>query len=151
MIRSFGCIAVVALAFGSGCARHRTDLAGYASVIAPVTPRIVSHKPKADPSEPIVWREHEFEESSSRLNGAGEEHLRKAAGELLESPRQVALEPAPVTSEPDADRRRQLDQERRDVLVQRLLAMGIADSDSRVVIAAPQAASRFRPGLPKLF
>ena len=151
MIRSFGCIAVLALTLGAGCARHRGELAGYASVIAPVTPRVVSHKPTVDPSQPIAWREHEFDEGSSRLNGAGEEHLRKAAAELAESPRQVALEPVPAASEPDADRRRQLDQERRDVLVQRLLAMGIADSDSRVVIAAPQAASRFKPGLPKLF
>jgi hypothetical protein len=151
MIRSIGCIAVLALTLGAGCARNRGDLAGYASVIAPVTPRIISRKPAADPSQPIVWREHEFEESSSRLNGAGEEHLRKAAGELAESPRQVALEPVPAASESDPERRRQLDQERRDVLVQRLLAMGIADSESRVIIAAPQTSSRFKPGLPKLF
>jgi hypothetical protein len=151
MIRSIGCIAVLALTLGAGCARQRSDLAGYARVIAPVTPRIISHKPSADPSEPIVWREHEFEESSSRLNGAGEEHLRKAATELLESPRQVALEPVPTASEPDPERRYQLDQERRDELVQRLLAMGIADSDSRVIVAAPQTASRFKPGVSKLF
>ncbi|HVW02780.1 MAG TPA: hypothetical protein VHB77_20650 [Planctomycetaceae bacterium] len=151
MVRSIGCIAVLIAALCAGCARHRGDTAGYARVDAPVTPHVVSRKPAADPSEPIAWREHEFEENSTRLNGAGEEHLSRIADELLESPRQVALEPVPAASEPDADRRRALDEQRRDVLVQRLLAMGIADSDSRVVIAAPQTASRFKPSLPKLF
>ena len=89
----------------------------------------------------FVVHEHEFVGNTPRLNAAGEDHLKQIAARAPQTPFPVLIEPSsmspaagtvhgfPVHNNP------QLDQDRRTVIVQALVMMGVEDAEDRVTIA----------------
>jgi hypothetical protein len=90
----------------------------------------------------IVWQ-HEFELNGLRINRAGEDHIKKIAVRIhqgedtfpviiersMTSPQEGTKYEYPI------HRNRELDLRRREVVVRVLENMGIADAESRVIVA----------------
>lgn len=95
---------------------------------------------------------HEFQSESPILNTDGEDHVKQIAHRLSNGHEaQVIVERSRNAARPDTLYRYRvhpdpdLDMRRRDVVVKSLVAMGIADADSRVVVA-PALAPNYRAG-----
>jgi len=100
----------------------------------------------------FVVHEHEFVENSEFLNFAGEDHLKQIAARLATGQdAQVVVERTRNFARPDTEYKYrvnlnpEMDMRRRDIVVRCLLAMKIADADTRVVIA-PDLAPSYRAG-----
>jgi len=98
----------------------------------------------------FVVHEHEFIDNSEFLNWAGEDHLKQIAARLASGQdAQVVVERTRNFARPDTEYKyrvnlnAEMDMRRRDVVVRCLLAMKIADADTRVVIA-PDLAPSYR-------
>lgn len=88
----------------------------------------------------FVIHEHEFNGNTSRLNSAGESHVRQVAARMDETPFPVIIELSsmsrregtkhgfPVHGDPE------LDQRRRELIVHTLTALGAQDVDNRVIV-----------------
>lgn len=104
----------------------------------------VAQEGEAEASKFVIY-DHEFKLNTTRLNTAGEDHLKKIAARLHEgTPFPVVVERSmngrsrgeyhyPVSPNPD------LDNERRDVVIAGLKLMGVEDADVRVVVAPATA------------
>jgi len=89
----------------------------------------------------FVIYDHEFVGDTTRLNTAGEDHVKQIAVRVQETPFPVVVERSmssiretdvykfPVHPNPALDNRR------REVVVQLLVAMGVPDADQRTVVA----------------
>ena len=132
------------LTLAAGCAspeRQVSDLS------APAAPRLTWQKAekteqpaKAPLAQDLVIREHRFVSHSAQLNSDGEDQVVRLAGSLRASPAKIVIEPSdgapilPATSKGIPDRSANLDQQRREYVVQKLLNLGIPDAESRVVL-----------------
>lgn len=88
----------------------------------------------------FVIHQHEFNGNTSRLNSAGESHVRQIAARMAETPFPVIIESSsmskrdsdvhkfPVHGDDDLDRRR------RELIVHTLTALGANDVDNRVIV-----------------
>jgi hypothetical protein len=88
----------------------------------------------------FVIHEHEFSGNTSRLNSAGESHVRQVAARMDETPFPVIIELSsmsrrdgtkhgyPVHGDPELDKRR------RELIVHTLTALGAQDVDNRVIV-----------------
>jgi hypothetical protein len=88
----------------------------------------------------FVIHEHEFNGNTSRLNSAGESHVRQVAARMDETPFPVIIELSsmsrregtkhgfPVHGDPELDKRR------RELIVHTLTALGAQDVDNRVIV-----------------
>jgi uncharacterized membrane protein YgcG len=105
----------------------------------------------------FVIYEHEFVDQSFRLNTGGEDHVKQIAYRLKQgAPFPVIVERTMNGIDPDSEYKfpvhpnPELDLARRELIVRVLTAMGVADADSRVVVAPglaePQYDSRFFTG-----
>jgi len=90
----------------------------------------------------FVVNQHEFQRGSARLNSDGEDHVKQIAFRLMQGQdAPVVIERSRMSARPDTVYRYpvhtdpELDMRRRDVIVRALVAMGISDSDQRVVVA----------------
>jgi hypothetical protein len=91
----------------------------------------------------FVLHQHEFEGDTARLNDLGAAHLKQIAARAPGVPFPILVEPSsiavkegteygyPIHPDPELDRKR------RNVVVQALATMGVADAEQRVVIAPP--------------
>jgi len=95
----------------------------------------------AEASDFVIYQ-HEFDRQGTRLNLAGEDHVKQIAARLAEgqdfpviiersmtTPRQDTKYRYPVHANPELDLRR------RDVVVRLLNAMGVPEAEPRVVVA----------------
>ncbi len=128
------------LALAAGCVsgeRQVSDLS------APAAPRLTWQKTempvqpvKAPLAQDLVIREHRFVSHSAQLNSDGEDQVVRLASSLRRSPAKIVIEPSegapilPATTNPDKSAN--LDQQRREYVVQKLLNLGIPDAESRV-------------------
>lgn len=89
--------------------------------------------------------EHEFVDNVALLNPRGEEHIKNIAVRAANTPFPILIEPSsmsfrnpdeePGTYEFPVHNNRELDAERRKVVVDALTVMGVADAEQRVVVA----------------
>jgi hypothetical protein len=98
----------------------------------------------------FVIHEHEFIADSEYLNTLGEDHLKQIAARLAAGQDALVLvERSMNSARPETVYKYrvhpspELDMKRRDIVVRSLLAMRIADADTRTVIA-PDLAPRYR-------
>lgn len=89
----------------------------------------------------FVVLEHEFIGNTARLNAAGEDHVKKIAVRVNETPFPVIVAPSSMTPIPSDEfgfpvhNNPELDLQRRDVIVSLLEEMGVTDAGTRVVVA----------------
>lgn len=88
----------------------------------------------------FVIHEHEFQGNTSRLNSAGESHVRQVAYRMDETPFPIIVESSSM-SRRDSDKHGfpvhndpELDQRRRELIVHTLTALGAHDVDNRVIV-----------------
>ncbi len=100
----------------------------------------------------FVVHEHEFVGDQEFLNTAGEDHLKQIAFRIVSGhDAQVLVERSRTSARPDTEYKYRvhvnsdLDMRRRDIVVRCLSALGVQDSDARVVIA-PDLAPTYRAG-----
>lgn len=88
----------------------------------------------------FVIHEHEFSGNSSRLNDAGESHVRQIAARMCETPFPVIIESSSMSRREGTQHGfpvhgdHALDQRRRDVIVATLTSLGAHDVDSKVIV-----------------
>lgn len=94
----------------------------------------------------FVIYQHEFVMNETRLNAAGEDHLRSIAARLhCGAPLPVVVEQSMTTAKPDTEHQYpvhpnpELDMKRRDVIVKSLVGLGITNADQCVLVAPPLA------------
>jgi hypothetical protein len=89
----------------------------------------------------FVVHEHEWVGNSTRLNAAGKEHVKQIAARAAQTPFPVLVERSSMSSVPDSrhgfpvNGHEDLDLQRRELIVHALAEMGVADSDTRVLVA----------------
>lgn len=88
----------------------------------------------------FVIHEHEFDGNTSRLNAAGESHVRQIAARMCETPFPVIIEISSM-SRRESDTHgfpvhndEELDKRRRELIVHTLTALGGHDVDERVLV-----------------
>ncbi|MEX1231279.1 MAG: hypothetical protein WEB58_13620 [Planctomycetaceae bacterium] len=89
----------------------------------------------------FVVLEHEFTGNTARLNAAGQDHVKKIAVRVNQTPFPIIVAPSSMT--PDSNdpfgfpvhNNPELDLQRRDVIVSLLEEMGVTDAGTRVVVA----------------
>lgn len=88
----------------------------------------------------FVIHQHEFDGNTSRLNSAGESHVRQIAARMCETPFPVIIESSSM-SKRDSDVHKfpvhgddELDRRRRELIVHTLTALGANDVDNRVIV-----------------
>ena len=88
----------------------------------------------------FVIHEHEFSGNTSKLNAAGESHVRQIAARMCETPFPVIIEMSSMSKrEGDVHgfpvhNDKELDQRRRELIVHTLTALGANDVDNRVIV-----------------
>lgn len=89
----------------------------------------------------FVVHEHEFIGNTTRLNTAGEEHVKEIAVRANEVPFPILVQPSSM-SRREGDKygypihgSEQLDAERRTLIVRSLESMGVEDAEDRVVVS----------------
>jgi hypothetical protein len=94
----------------------------------------------------FVIYQHEFVMNDTRLNAAGEDHLRSIAARLhCGAPVPVVVEQSMTSEKSDTEHHYpvhpnpELDMKRRDVIVKSLVGLGIANADQCVLVAPPLA------------
>jgi hypothetical protein len=129
--------AIIAGGLLTGCARERDRVRGLLPApLAAVRKPIPAASERPLTPEDFHFREREFVNHTPRLNVAGEDHVRQIAAALPSTRFKVMIEPSAVEEDPEAP---QVDQQRRNLIVQSLLALGITDAESRVVVGTPAA------------
>lgn len=94
----------------------------------------------AEASDFVIY-EHEWVHNSSRLNPAGMEHVKQIAHRAAATPFPVLVERSSMSVDPSTQYKfpvnghEELDLERRNLVTQALLEMGVADAESRVVVS----------------
>lgn len=103
----------------------------------------IAQEENAEPSKFVMYQ-HEFVYNQSRLNWAGEDHIRQIAARLHAGQNFPVLIERSVTSKLETTEYKysihlnpDLDMQRRAVIVQVLTAMGIPDAEQRVVVSLP--------------
>jgi hypothetical protein len=110
----------------------------------------------------FVVHQHEFEIDGTRLNTAGEDHLRAVAARLrCHADMPVMVERSRNKIRPETEFKfpihpdPELDMKRRDMIVRLLVAMGVSDAEQRVIVSpaltpgqnATEAARNYYQGL----
>jgi hypothetical protein len=147
-------LGVTVIAATSGCpswsdfVHHRPAAAPLGTLSDPVWQNQEFNAEKSD----FVVHEHEFVDNAEFLNTRGEDHLKQIAARLTSGQdAQVLVERSKNFARPDTEYKYrvntnpEMDMRRRDVVVRCLMAMKIADADSRVVVA-PDLAPEYRAG-----
>jgi hypothetical protein len=149
----YSTLGVLVVSMATGC--HAWKMFSYPAAHAPLgslsDPVWQNQETNAEMADFIVYQ-HEFKKDSEYLNTGGEDHVKEIAARLLEgqdaqvvversdmSPRQNTRYEYPVHPNP------KLDMRRREIIVRSLVAMGVLDADSRVVVA-PSFAQGLRAG-----
>ncbi len=103
----------------------------------------------AEASDFVIYQ-HEFELNGTRLNTAGEDHVKEVAARLnAGQDMQVLVERSMTTAREDTEFKYpvhpnpELDMKRREVIVRSLAVMGVPDAEQRVVVA-PSMAEGFK-------
>ena len=140
---------VSVLALAAGCASSGRQVS---DLTAPPVPHLTWQKAqkleqpaKAPLAQDLVIREHRFVSHSAQLNSDGEDQVVRLATCLRTSTAKITIEPSdstpilPATAAEDSLKSIDLDQKRREYVVQKLLNLGIPDAESRVVLESPPA------------
>lgn len=132
--------AAVALLMSAGCSHDEYYVeppAPLGTISDPVWER---HEENAEASDFVVY-DHEFVGNTTRLNKAGEDHVKQIAARVAETPFPVIVEPSSM-SRREGDKygfpvhnNHELDMQRRELVVRALNYMGVEDADQRVVVA----------------
>lgn len=105
-----------------------------------IDPIFQKQERNAEASDFVLYR-HEFDGDTVRLNDLGASHLKQIAARVEKTPFPILIEPSdlavkegteygyPIHPDPE------LDHNRRKVVVQALLSMGVPDAEQRVVIS----------------
>lgn len=103
----------------------------------------IAQEENAEPAKFVLYQ-HEFVYNESRLNWAGEDHVRQIAARLHAGQNFPVLVERSKTSKREDTQYKypihlnpELDMQRRAVIVQVLTAMGIPDAEQRVVVSPP--------------
>jgi hypothetical protein len=139
--------ACCALAVSStGCYMQRASMFFQPQSVAPPLgtlsdPTWKTMEDNAEPSKFIV-HQHEFTLNTTRLNTAGEDHVKQIAARLLAGQNFPVLIERSDTSAREATEFKypvhvnaELDMKRREMVAQALLAMGVADANQRTMIS----------------
>jgi hypothetical protein len=131
----------------AGCGRFRTARMLYQDPPAPAPLGTISdrywqrHEEHSEASDFVV-RQHEFDLNSHRLNLGGEDHVKQIAARLSTGQTfPIVIERSMTTVKPGTTYKypihpnRELDLQRREVVVKSLQTMGIADAEAQVVVA----------------
>lgn len=78
----------------------------------------------------FIFYDHEFVGETAQLAPGGKKHLEEIVLRLEHVPFPVAVEQSPYNAKPE------LDQQRRQTIVEQLARLGVPDSEGRVVIAS---------------
>lgn len=146
--------AVAALALGlnvvtDGCAYRRGGFgffnapSGYPPQGTLSDPLWQTQEDNAEPSKFVV-HQHEWTLNTTRLNSAGEDHLKQIAARINAGQNFAVILERSDTSVRETTEfhypihvNAELDMRRREVLVQALTMMGVADANQRVVVSMP--------------
>lgn len=130
----------------SGCCHFRQNYCGQLGDYTPKPLGTISdpiwqtQEANAEASDFVV-HEHEFIGNSARLNKAGEEHVKQIAARAGAVPFPILVEPCsmsvqegtkykfPVHNDPE------LDLQRRALIVQALVTLGVQDAENRVLVS----------------
>jgi len=132
--------ASVALLISAGCSHDQHYVAPpdpLGTISDPVWER---HEENAEASDFVVY-EHEFVGNTTRLNEAGEHHVKQIAVRVAQTPFPVIVEPSSMSRrEGDTygfpvNNNHDLDMQRRQLIVRALHHMGVEDAEDRVVVA----------------
>ena len=94
----------------------------------------------AEASDFVVY-EHEWVGNSSRLNSAGKEHVKQIAFRAAATPFPIIVERSSMSVDPESQHgfpvngHEALDLERRNLVAAALMDMGVADAETRVLVA----------------
>lgn len=145
-----GCIHVSWPSWGAW--RANGPVAGTPSPLGTfMDPIWIAQEENAEPTKFIIYQ-HEFVYNVSRLNWAGEDHIRQIAARLHAGQNfPVLVERSTTSKREDTEYKYsihlnpELDMQRRAMVVQVLTAMGIPDAEQRVVVS-PQLTRAFQDG-----
>jgi uncharacterized membrane protein YgcG len=105
-----------------------------------VDPTFRKQERNAEASDFVLYQ-HEFEGDTVRLNDLGGTHLKQIAARAGKVPFPILIEPSSIAVKEGTDYgypihpNPELDRNRRKVVVQALVTMGVHDADQRVVIS----------------
>jgi hypothetical protein len=94
----------------------------------------------AEASDFVIY-EHEFIGNTTRLNDAGERHVKQIAARAGQVPFPVMVEPSSMSRRPGdkygypVHGNEKLDMKRRELIVKSLTSMGVQDAEARVVVS----------------
>jgi hypothetical protein len=84
----------------------------------------------------FIFYDHEFKGNTAELAPAAKKHLMQVALRLEHVPFPVVVEESPGTHSPaETARRKQLDQARRQTIVEQLARLGVSNVEERVIVA----------------
>lgn len=132
----FGSILLTQPGCKNKCPVH-TPIAPLGSISDPIWQK---QEENAEASE-FVIHQHEFVGNTIRLNLAGEDHLKQIAVRARKTSYPVIIERSMMSPKADSkygypvNNDATLDDQRRQLVVKALLAMGVEDAESRVVVA----------------
>ena len=157
---SFRCGSVCGGLFGRGGWRSRLRGAGNYNGPPPATLGTLSdqfwekQRDNLDATTFVIYQ-HEFQLNTVRLNYAGEDHVKQIASRLQAGATfPVVIERSRTSVNPNTKYQypvypnAELDNQRREVIVKALTAMGITDADNRVVVGLPYSEGRQAGALP---
>ncbi|WP_197440747.1 hypothetical protein [Thalassoglobus neptunius] len=114
----------------------------------------------AEASDFVIY-EHEWNGNSVDLNLAGKDHVKQIAARIESTPYPVIIERSSMSIDPESEFRypvnnnRELDEHRRQLIVDALTAMGMYEAENRVVVGpaltpgftGPQAQRAYARGM----
>jgi len=131
-----------------GCGGWRARAGGMASHTAPppvngtISDEIWQKQVDNVDAATFIVYQHEFALNSVRLNRAGEDHVKQIAARLTQGATwPVVVEQSLSTPDPDTKHKYpihanpELDNQRREVIVKALIALGITDAEGRVIVS----------------
>jgi uncharacterized membrane protein YgcG len=138
---------IVAVTCTSGCGYFRRAKMLYQKPASPATlgtlsdPIFSNQESNAEALDFIVYQ-HEFVMDATRLNDAGQDHIKQIAARILDGQDMLVMVERSRTSVKEGTEYKypvhlnpELDMKRREVLVRSLAVMGVEDADDRVVVA----------------
>lgn len=160
-------VLLVVVTCTSGCGYFRRARTLYQKPASPATlgtlsdPIFSNMESNAEASDFVVYQ-HEFVMDGTRLNDAGQDHVKVIAARILNGQDMLVLIERSRTSvkenteyEYPVHLNPELDMKRREVIVRSLVAMGVGDAEDRVVVSpaltpgykATEAMNAYQQGL----
>lgn len=130
----------------AGCSQFRQNYCAQLGDYSPKPLGTISdpiwqtHETNAEASDFVV-HEHEFIGNSAKLNKSGEEHVKQIAARAAEVPFPILVEPSSMSVQEGSKYRfpihndPELDLQRRGLIVQALVTLGVQDAENRVLVS----------------